>query len=98
MAKSLVSCFFDSQYIYIYIYIYIHIYIHIYGISWAICKSAPRSRQITTPTPHHSVFYKPDALPPIVYIYVCAFSVLMLLAGLLEGHPACKKLSGEVSA
>jgi len=33
------------------------------GISWAICKSAPRSRQITTPTPHHSVFYRPDALP-----------------------------------
>ena len=21
------------------------------------------SRQITTPTPHHSVFYRPDALP-----------------------------------
>ena len=33
------------------------------GISWAICKSAPRSRQITTPSPHHSVFYRPDALP-----------------------------------
>ena len=33
------------------------------GISWAICKSAPRSRQITTSTPHHSVFYRPDALP-----------------------------------
>ena len=33
------------------------------GISWAICKSAPRSRQITTPTPHHSVFYRPDVLP-----------------------------------
>ena len=33
------------------------------GICWAICKSAPRSRQITTPAPHHSVFYKPDALP-----------------------------------
>jgi len=34
------------------------------GISWAICKqSAPRSRQITTPTPHHSIFYRPDALP-----------------------------------
>ena len=30
------------------------------GISWAICKSAPRSRQITTPAPHHSVFYRPD--------------------------------------
>ena len=28
------------------------------GISWAICKSAPRSRETTTP-----VFYRPDALP-----------------------------------
>ena len=33
------------------------------GISWAICKSAPCSRQMTTPAPHHSVFYRPDALP-----------------------------------
>jgi len=33
------------------------------GICWAICKSAPRSRQVTTPAPHHSVFYRPDALP-----------------------------------
>ena len=33
------------------------------GISWAICKSAPCSRQTTTPTPHHSVFYRPNVLP-----------------------------------
>ena len=33
------------------------------GISWAICKSAPCFRQITMPAPHHSVFYRPDALP-----------------------------------
>jgi len=33
------------------------------SISWAVCKAAPRSRQITTPAPHHSVFYRPDALP-----------------------------------
>ena len=33
------------------------------GISWAICKSASRSRQITMPVPHHSFFCKPDALP-----------------------------------
>jgi len=33
------------------------------GISWAICKSAPRSRQITTPVLHHSIFYRPDGLP-----------------------------------
>ena len=26
------------------------------GISWAICKSAPRCRQVTMPAPHHSVF------------------------------------------
>ena len=33
------------------------------GISWDVCKSATRSRQITMPAPHHSVFYRPDALP-----------------------------------
>ena len=33
------------------------------GINWAICKSACRSRQITMPAPHHSVFYRPGALP-----------------------------------
>ena len=32
-------------------------------ISWTICKSAPCSRQITVPAPHHSVFYRRDALP-----------------------------------
>ena len=35
------------------------------GITWAICKSAPCSRQITMPAPHHSVFYKlVPFLPP----------------------------------
>ena len=33
------------------------------GISWAVRKSAPRSRQITTTASHHSVFYRLDALP-----------------------------------
>ena len=33
------------------------------GISWARCKSAPHSRQITMPAPHSSVFYRSDALP-----------------------------------
>ena len=33
------------------------------GISWAVCKSAPRSRQTTMPAPHRSVFYRPDAFP-----------------------------------
>jgi len=26
-------------------------------------KSTPQSRQITTPTPYHSIFYRPDAFP-----------------------------------
>ena len=31
------------------------------GISWTICKqSAPRSRQITTPIPRHSIFLMPN--------------------------------------
>ena len=35
------------------------------GISWAVCKSAPRSRQITTPAPHCSVFMgRMPFLPP----------------------------------
>jgi len=32
------------------------------GVCWAICKSVPSSRQITTPAPHHC-FYRQDALP-----------------------------------
>jgi len=30
------------------------------GINWAVCKSATRSRQITTPAPHHSVFLRAE--------------------------------------
>ena len=33
------------------------------GICWDICKSAPRSIQITTSAPHQSDFYRLDALP-----------------------------------
>ena len=35
------------------------------GISWAICKSAPRHRQVTIPAPHHSFFTgRMPFLPP----------------------------------
>jgi len=33
------------------------------GTSWAMCKYAPCSSHITTSAPHHSVFYRPGALP-----------------------------------
>jgi len=36
------------------------------GISWAICKSAPHSRQVTTPAPHQLKFFtgRMPCLPP----------------------------------
>jgi len=36
------------------------------GSSWAVCKSPPRSRQITMPAPHRSVFFigRMPFLPP----------------------------------
>jgi len=34
----------------------------------------------------------------ISFVCSCAFSALTLLVGRQEGHPACKKLSGEVLA
>ena len=49
------------------------------GISWAICMSAPRSRQITMPVPHHSVFYRPDALPAAQPNSVKVLLLLLLL-------------------
>jgi len=33
------------------------------GINWAICKSAPRSRQTTTPAPHHCLFFLQAGCP-----------------------------------
>jgi len=33
------------------------------GISWAICKFASCPKQTTTAASHHSIFYRPDALP-----------------------------------
>jgi len=45
------------------------------GISRARCKSASRSRQITTPVPHHSgFFYRLDALPVCEVQIVCIWS------------------------
>jgi len=43
-----------------------------------MCKSAPRARQITTPAPHHSVFYRLDALPSF-------------LPGLFTMYKSCQK-------
>ena len=51
------------------------------------------------PAPRHSII---DVYSLYYYYYMAvrdsylAFSALMLLVGRQEGHPACKKLSGEV--
>ena len=46
------------------------------GISWAICKSAPRSRQITTRVPHHSVFYSLQVMWVINLAVSCHYFLL----------------------
>jgi len=78
------------------------------GISWAICKSAPCSRQITTPAPHHSsFFYRPDALPvaqPTAskhWRYQCIHWNSYLFVVVCWSFADCKKLIaafGEVQA
>ena len=54
------------------------------GISWTICKSASRSRQITTPAPHHSAFLRagcPSCRPTNsvkalkAFVYTCSCRV-----------------------
>ena len=81
------------------------------GISWAICKSAPSSRQITTPAPHHSVFYRPDALPAaqptaskktthsIKELKACwALSLLQISINICRWHLGCSKAAAFTAA
>ena len=44
------------------------------GISWDMCKSSPSPRQIITPAPHYSVFYRPDALPFMFFFMFLCFT------------------------
>jgi len=39
-----------------------------------------------------------DVLVIVVFVVRVSFRALMLLVGWQEGHPACKKMSGEVLA
>ena len=54
------------------------------GISWAMCKSAPRSRQITTPAPHHSSFLQAGCLS------CCPTNTVKALKAILR-TPSCSK-------
>ena len=74
------------------------------GISWTICKSAPRSRQITMPAPNRSVFLQtrcPSCRPTNsvkalkAYFQIFApsrlfHSISVLWHCWLEEHVACK--------
>ena len=72
------------------------------GISWAICKSAPRSRQITMPATHCSVFLQAGcpSLPPNqqrqstegteVYIYTLPCEISMFRKSLCTGSNGSK--------
>ena len=64
------------------------------GISWAICKSAPRSRQITTPAHHHSVFLQagcPSSRPTNSVKALKAYSSLYQFSW-KSCCPVCEKL------
>jgi len=57
------------------------------GISWAVCKSAPRSCQITTPAPHHSIFTgQMPFLPPNQERQSTEGFVLLLLVNMILRH------------
>jgi len=45
-----------------------------------------------------SPLFSVQILVDTIAFSACAFSALMLLVGLQEGHPVCKKLSGGVLA
>ena len=64
------------------------------GISWTICKSASRSRQITMPVPHHSFFYRPDALPAVqpTASYIHTHTRLTALCPGLPGWAGTRKV------
>ena len=59
------------------------------GISWDICKSAPHSRQITTPAPHRSVFLqagRPSCRPTnsvkaLKAFYLIAYTPIKIITG-----------------
>ena len=59
----------------------------------------PRTR-INSGTLHLVIEYRLPLLFRLLplFTFFCAFSALTLLVGRQEGHPACKKLSGEVLA
>jgi len=65
------------------------------GISWAIYKSAPCCRQITTPTPHHSVYYRPDALPAAQPTALKAHILLIIYSDVLTMQIIIPKLKNE---
>jgi len=73
------------------------------GISWAICKSAPWPWHITTPTSHHSVIYRLDALPATeltasTQLKAILQSLFWLLKTLYEDHPKNKVQNGLISS
>ena len=79
------------------------------SISWAICKSAPRCRQITMPATHHSVFYRPDALPAAqptaskhwsylinVYIMLCSKLLAVVAVSCLCVQSLLRNYEGDI--
>ena len=74
---------------------------HTHRLMWV--KFLWNGRPIVDLANHHTTCHLGQCIMHKINIYwvsniFFAFSALMLLAGRQEGHPACKKLSGEVLA
>ena len=63
------------------------------GISWDICKSAPRSRQITTPAPHHSLVLQ--YILTFIYFSPCALCYVMLWLLVCTGAAYYMRLTSD---
>ena len=59
------------------------------GISWAICKSAPRSRQITTPAPHYSLTPPLTKILRTFLLYITTFNAAVLQTSALCSRSVC---------
>jgi len=69
------------------------------GISWAACKSAPRSRQITMPTPHHSSFLQarcPSCHPTNSVKALKALKAPFFLCTHVPITEICKKITADL--
>jgi len=66
------------------------------GISWTICKSAPRSRQITTPAPHQSIGN--ESAPKIIISNTSLFFKTAISILVISNHNSFRVLFDKIAS